>query len=218
MSSRFLAGLDLGQAADYSAIVIAERCPGTPAEAARTAWLANGGMQTIPAKPAGPARYDVRYIHRWKLGTPYPAIVQDVGQMLTHPSMGKDVRLIVDGTGVGRAVVDLFRGGRQHYHTEAVMITAGDEARYEGSWHYVPKRELVGTVQVLLQTGRLRFAEALEETALLTSELQNFQVRTTAAANEVFNAREGQHDDLVLALALALWYGENARSRVLITL
>jgi hypothetical protein len=32
--------------------------------------------------------------------------------------------------------------------------------------------------------------------------------KVTPAANEVFNAREGEHDDLLLALALAAWNGE----------
>lgn len=216
--AQFLCGLDLGQAADYTALVIAERCETTSAEPERLVWLADGGAQVIPAKPAGKPRYDVRHIHRWPLGTSYPEIVRAVGTMLAHPSMGRDVRLVVDGTGVGRAVVDLFKTGPQRYAFSPVSITAGDTVRQEGGWYFVPKRDLVGVVQVLLQSERLRFAGALPETALLTSELQNFQIKVTAAANETFNAREGAHDDLVLALALAVWYGENAPSRRLVSI
>jgi hypothetical protein len=41
-------------------------------------------------------------------------------------------------------------------------------------------------------------------------ELENFRVRITPAVNEVFGDwREGEHDDLVFALALAAWVGEN---------
>jgi hypothetical protein len=51
----------------------------------------------------------------------------------------------------------------------------------------------------------------LPEAELLVKELQNFKVKITAAANEVFGEwREGQHDDLVLATALAAWAGERA--------
>jgi hypothetical protein len=40
-------------------------------------------------------------------------------------------------------------------------------------------------------------------------ELQQFQVKITAAANETFGVwRDGQHDDLVLAVALACWWAE----------
>jgi hypothetical protein len=44
---------------------------------------------------------------------------------------------------------------------------------------------------------------------VLIKELQNFKVKITAAANEIFEAwREGEHDDLLLAVAIAAWMGE----------
>ncbi len=230
--AQYLCGLDLGQAADYTALVIAEKVvprsydpadvhhltvetydlPDAPAWARRKETYSEPRLlrdgQFVDLPPDGEPRYDVRHIQRWPLGTPYPEIVRSVGEMLVHPQLGRDVTLVIDATGVGRAVVDLFFEGRRPYAVVPVMITAGSESRTDAGWHYVPKRELVGVVQVLLQSQRLRFAQALPETPLLTSELQNFQVKVTAAANETFNAREGQHDDLVLALALATWYGE----------
>ena len=40
----------------------------------------------------------------------------------------------------------------------------------------------------------------------LTSELLNFKVKITTVGNETFESwRERDHDDLVLALACALW-------------
>jgi hypothetical protein len=38
-----------------------------------------------------------------------------------------------------------------------------------------------------------------------------FEVKITPAAHETFNARQGQHDDLVLALACALWFAMHPR-------
>jgi len=52
---------------------------------------------------------------------------------------------------------------------------------------------------------RAAVARLLAEVATLTAELRSFEVRLTQAANAVYNAREGQHDDLVLATALPLW-------------
>jgi hypothetical protein len=73
----------------------------------------------------------------------------------------------------------------------------------------VPKKELVASLQVLLQTRRLKVAKTLPEAATLVRELETFRVKVTEAANETFGAwREGQHDDLVLAVALAAWVGE----------
>ncbi len=60
----------------------------------------------------------------------------------------------------------------------------------------MPKRELVGAAQVALQRGKLKVAPALPEAATLTAELRAFEVRVTDSANQVFSAREGQHDDL----------------------
>ena len=73
----------------------------------------------------------------------------------------------------------------------------------------MPKKELVASLQVLLQTRRLKVAKTLPEAATLVRELETFRVKVTEAANETFGAwREGQHDDLVLAVALAAWMGE----------
>jgi hypothetical protein len=68
----------------------------------------------------------------------------------------------------------------------------------------------VSTVQVMLQNRRLEVAGTLPEAATLVSELQGFQMKFTAAASVQYEAwREGVHDDLVLAVALAVYVGEH---------
>jgi hypothetical protein len=55
----------------------------------------------------------------------------------------------------------------------------------------------------------LKVADSLSETPVLVRELLNFQVKITPAANEAFGTwREGAHDDLVLAVAIAAWAAE----------
>ena len=69
------------------------------------------------------------------------------------------------------------------------------------------------TVQVYLQSKRLKIASQLPEADTLTRELQNFQVKITDAANDNDGAwSEGTHDDLVLAAALALWTGTEVQA------
>lgn len=46
----------------------------------------------------------------------------------------------------------------------------------------------------------------LDEAETLISELMNFKVTISKAANEKFGAREGTNDDLVLACAMACWW------------
>ena len=73
----------------------------------------------------------------------------------------------------------------------------------------MPKKELVTCLQVVLQARRLQIARGLLEAATLVRELQSFQVKITASAHETFGVwRDGQHDDLVLAVALACWWAE----------
>ena len=74
-------------------------------------------------------------------------------------------------------------------------------ARFAGGWR---KPDLVAAVRIGLDAGRLKIVPGLALAPTLVKELGNFKVKTTPSANEVFSAREGDHDDLVLALALAV--------------
>ncbi|HEY5869419.1 MAG TPA: hypothetical protein VI542_28300 [Candidatus Tectomicrobia bacterium] len=74
----------------------------------------------------------------------------------------------------------------------------------------VPKRDLVGILQVLLHAKRLEFAAGHPMMPVLVQELTNFKVMIDPhTAHDSYAAwREGIHDDLGLATALACWYGE----------
>jgi hypothetical protein len=187
----YLVGLDLGKTSDYSAVCVLERTWHPDPAGART---------EIPA-------YLLGHAQRWPLRTSYPQVVADVVELVKRPPLVNPT-LMVDQTGVGAAVVDMFRQGRPSATLVPVIITAGHATTFEqGAWH-VPKKELVSVLQALLQTGRLKIA-AIPERELLVKELLGFQVKITAAANETFAAwRERDHDDLVLAAALACWRGE----------
>jgi hypothetical protein len=102
--------------------------------------------------------------------------------------------------------------GRATCTVQAVTLTTGHGITAgEGCGLLVPKKELVGSLQVLLQTRRLQIASTLAEAPLLVKELENFRVHVTLARNDSPESwREGQHDDLVLAAALAGWMGERA--------
>jgi hypothetical protein len=61
-----------------------------------------------------------------------------------------------------------------------------------------------------MQNGQLKIAEALQLAPVLRRELLNFKVKINiATGHDSYEAwREGDHDDLVLAVALACWCGE----------
>lgn len=186
----YFTGLDLGQAADYSAIVVVEQT----------------------SHPDGtPHRYGVRHLHRWQLGTGYPAIVADLGELFATGPL-RNSTLIVDATGVGRPVVDMIISARLPAVVRAYAITAGmtpNEQVEPGKTCTVPKRDLVGSVQSALQGRRLEIAAGLDLAAVLAKEMETFRVRVTEDRNETFASwRERDHDDILLAMALAVWYGE----------
>jgi hypothetical protein len=145
--------------------------------------------------------FQVGHLERVPLGTTYPAIVLHVGRLLARLPEGTE--LCVDYTGVGRPVFDLFRYSRTS--PIGVLITSGvTEATIDGIAH-VPKLVLVSRLQALLHEGRLKIQRDLPEAKNLVSELMDFRVQYTAAGHLTFNAREGRHDDLVLALAIACY-------------
>ena len=215
----FYLGLDLGQASDYTALAVLEKVaqvapPPQEPVIVRTRDLWRDG-QPIPSPPPAPlpAHYHVRHLQRYPLGTAYPAIVKSVGDMLTRPEL-RGSRLVIDATGVGRPVLDMFRAAR--LKPVGVTITGGSQpVEVDSMWFNTPKRDLVSTMQVLLQAERLKIAATLPDAAVLTQELLNFQVKITDAANDVYGVwREGLHDDLVLSVAMAAWYAEYRPKRL----
>jgi hypothetical protein len=148
--------------------------------------------------------FDVRHLQRLPLGLSYVDQVAHVGQLLARPPLNGGCELVVDETGVGRAVADLFDDAR--LRPTRVTITAGGEQTCSGerSWH-VAKSILISTLDARLHTGELRFAANLQEAGTMAEELKDFRRKVGAAGRYSFEARIGRHDDLVLSVSLALW-------------
>ena len=174
-------GLDLGQAQDYTALSIL----------------------TADWTPDKPLSFDVGYLQRYPLGTSYPSIVDDVSNKVGQLA---NSALVIDHTGVGRPVFDLFN--RAGLSPIGISITGGNEVHRDGREYRVPKRDLIGVLQVAIQSGRLKIARELPEAATLVDELLNFKVKiNTQTAHDSYSAwREADHDDLLLSLAMASWF------------
>jgi len=208
----YIAGLDLGKMQDYSALAILDAV-GTECEvwqpvqrysrlAGRYGWTGHTVKVQGP-----PVTFAVRHLERWPLGTTYAGIAQNVRQRLMQ--LGQPCALATDATGVGTAALELLRqAGLQPI---PMVITAGRElAVGQDGAMLVPKTELVSAVAVALQNGHLRIARELPLADVLARELGDFEMHVTASANLVYGARVGQHDDLVLATALAIYAGNAA--------
>jgi hypothetical protein len=183
----FYFGLDLGQTTDPTAGVVLE------------------------SEGEGEARiYLIRHIEEFALGTPYPCIIDQVQGLLAKPPLHKHCTLVIDHTGVGRAIYDMFAEAK--LSPIGITITAGKAWHRDSETQYVVAKELlVGIVQKFLQRERLRSSVRVKHSRLLQQELRNFRVKLTKSANEQYgpDVRESQHDDVVLATAVALWYAEH---------
>ncbi len=191
----FIIGVDLGQARDYTAIAVLERFEELTGEAVKGRWATR-------------VRYEMPHLERPPLGTSYPAIIDRLKDLIARLPAHKRLKILVDRTGCGRPVVDLMR--KEKLSVIPVTITVGGSVTgglYGG--YNVPKRELVSNLAILFQSDRLKIARTLPEAPQLVEELQNFKMKITLAGNDTYEAwRESDHDDIVLAAAMAAWCGE----------
>jgi hypothetical protein len=109
-------------------------------------------------------------------------------------------------------VVEMLERARIGCALAPVTITSGDEVAELKGWWRVPKRDLVTNLQVMLEERKLRVAGGMAEAATLVREMQEMRVKITPSGREVYAARgTGEHDDLVMAVALAAWWLERKR-------
>lgn len=204
MSSIFVAGLDLGGSAgnpgnDYSALVVIE-ARGT----SQRIETVERFPRLIPAETMPLAVCDVGHIERFPLGTPYQRIADMMGDRMQR--MRAPRYLAIDKTGVGAGLVEMMAG----LSPVPITITTGDKVTRVGEQEYhVPKRDLVSASQIVVQNHVMRIGKSLPNAELLTREMQNFRYKISAKGHDTYESwREKEHDDLVLALAIAIWTGQ----------
>jgi hypothetical protein len=194
MDTRYFVGLDLGQKQDFTALAVLERAEIKGAwDASRFAYKKDVMLR-------------LRHLERVALGTSYPDIVQSVRGIVQSRGLQGQCCLVVDATGVGRPVVDLLQRAGLGCPIRPVVVTGGLRESLEGDWAHVPKRDLIIGLQMLLQERQLEIAVKLQYGAALVKEMSEMRVRLTPAGNEQYGVwREGSHDDMVFAVALACW-------------
>lgn len=219
----YTVGLDLGQARDYTALAVLEtqvwiapdvlqddlalpdasdgwHAPTDLTPALRRLALAANGPRW-PGRPPLALRHLERIRH-----VPYPEVVRQVVALTQRTPLAGNCHLVIDATGVGRGVVDMFEEAGLRFIRAS--IHGGDRLTINGNDARVPKRDLVGAVQTALHSERLLIAADMPHAATLRHELEAFRVTINpATAHDSYSAwREQDHDDLVLATALAVWW------------
>jgi hypothetical protein len=181
----FVVGYDVGKSADPSAIAILD---------------AVGPQATITA------------IARMALGMPYTEQVEYLlAVMQKFKRDGASAAVVVDMTGVGAPIVDLLRD--RGLAPAPILITGGDRVVYEHGIYRVPKTVLITGLVIGLDETRCAYVPTMPNADLFASEMQAYRETRTTRGTVVYGEpwREGPHDDLVLAAAIAYFYVPFAR-------
>ncbi len=199
LEGTFVMGCDLGQSQDHTAVSI---------------------VQLLG--PSRQAEHRLVYFERFELGRSYTELIDRVQHLLgkvrlvvgymdhrgraRHRAIAK-CELVVDATGVGTAVTDEM--DRRGLDPIRITIHGGEQVTHSGRSWRVPKYHLADVLAVLLEQGRLKITPALRDRDALDREFRAFR-RTVKreTGRESLEAERGEHDDMVLATAIACWYAE----------
>src|SRR5215207_9225601 len=188
-------GVDIGQMRDPTALAV-----------------------TVFQGPAKTMIGHVRFIERLPLGTPYPEVNQRIqtvlfnlrNAMFAEGLVAQKFRLFMDVTGVGRPIFDMLTEQLpKHVLAAAVTLTAGNNLTKQGvEWH-CPKQHVISTLNRFMTERRLILpatptGQLTDEARQFQRELRTFVGRKESASHVETGARQGAHDDLVIAVGLSL--------------
>jgi hypothetical protein len=201
---KYILGVDVGTRQDHSALVLIRRVERLqPKRALPGTWEELSERQMIYSS------YEVPLMERLPLGIEYRELISRIRTIMDLPALFRqDVQIAMDATGVGYPVIQQMIGAG--IGVIGVTITGGTSVAQNDIGYTVPKRDLVTALQVVAQNRRLQVSPKLALAPEFEKELQVFRRTTSQAKNEKYSAEEGEHDDIVLAAAIAVWYFERA--------
>ncbi len=125
--------------------------------------------------------------------------------------------LVVDSTGVGEAVCDIFE--EMGLNPERIIFTGGEKARVRTSSSTgfgsfaprrtlnVPKNELIDTLKLAVEQRRLRIAPGITFEQDIKKQFSHFiEMETRTKKTTYGNDNPEVHDDIVISAAMAVWY------------
>jgi len=193
-------GIDLGKMNDYSAVACVER------------------LQKYKSWPyedecLGEPYYHLKVLERFPLNTDWvkqayfaQAIYEEIKARWAEKKITPDI--IIDAAGVGAPMLDMFK--RLIPAAMGCYFTSGHQVNKENGIYYVPKQQVVTTTQIVSQGRRIKFGQGITDKESLKNELLNFSYKINQETGYVSfeHGKDSQKDDQVLAIAIALWYGE----------
>ncbi len=190
-------GLDIGKKTDFTVLVVVER------------WQKYGYDDFIGKNKVDKPFYKLVHMDRLPLDTPHPVQVTHVSKTMERVQEIYNTKptLIVDVGSVGESQFDSYK--EMGFNVYGVAIHGGRERTYSKRVYGVSKADLTAALAVLLENGRLQIADDLPGRDVLVKELMTFSWKQTDTGHFKFeHLKSGDHDDTVLALQVACWYGE----------
>ncbi|MFA5378346.1 MAG: hypothetical protein WC455_21510 [Dehalococcoidia bacterium] len=184
MTRFYIISLDPAQLNDYSALTVIEHADTTY----RIEWL------------------------RRKRGLPYTDIVSWSKKVFLNPRYRKDTTyptvFVLDIGGVGKAIQDMMTSA--DVPTTGIQYTGGAAVTREGGNYHVSKSFIVGKFLAAWDDGRVQMPANASFLNMFQSELKAFRGEMSSQGRARFEAEQGEHDDLVMSVAQAVWWGEHA--------
>lgn len=176
-----IVSIDVGQMADYTAITVIQ--------------VKESQDRVTPI---------VIHLERLPLKTPYPIQVSRIKELILKLN-NLDVYTVLDVTGVGKAVQEMFM--LAGVRPTGILITGGDKVDRDGNIWKVPKKDLISALQLSFMSKEMKISGHLVELDTLLRELENFRMKISASGNvQMGGWRDSDHDDMVLSVAMGIWY------------
>lgn len=201
-TSTFLC-VDLGKLQDYTAISIINELERFEVPHDR----GNPFIPSLRARTTGQTRVEVPYLHRLPIGTDYVEQVRIIRQL--YAELGRRCKptptLVIDATGVGQPVADMFRG--EGVNPIEIWFSGGNKPTARAYGYNVPKADIVSALQRTIGRGDLQIAAGIPEAVTLIEEATRMEaIQSTTTGHIRYTHRDGEHDDLVLSVGIGLWF------------
>lgn len=193
-------GWDIGQTTDPSALALVRR-QRTPIP------FEDGGVGSDLVQRLGDDVFTVLALERLPLGMNYvdQAAIVKSRLAIAQQRAGAPVALVLDQTGVGRAVANIATLPGLEFTAITICDGLVDD-RNSSEWR-IGKSVLCSILSAVFHSKTLKILSTLKEAAVLADEIQNFRaVINESNGNVAYGARSSKHDDLTLALCCALAY------------
>lgn len=202
-------GLDLGKERDHTVLALCER-----------RWQMGQWSAALHEHARRPVLV-LRDLVRLPLQTPYTQVPQLIKNAFTrHEAVSpfavptKTARMVVvDAGGVGGGVLDIIRQAQQTKYLGPcqlvpVFTSSGHEPGLTASGcHTVPKRDLLTALRAMVESKSLLIPQRLALAPDLFKELAGFRQSGQSTA---------KHDDLAMALCLAVWWATRHEKEFLV--